>query len=309
MSDQVLGEMHIKMDNTRQEWEDEVSKLKWDFFNLKPNERITAQNANTDVLGSMDPADIFIDSGMERKKFRVSFDVSQFSPNEITVRAQDNKLYVYAKHDEVNEGKNISREFSRQIDIPSYVDPNTLKSVLGKDGILEIGAPVSPSSNGEGQSSRSQENGAKVSPYNSLPPLSISGGWSSGTPSPGMSSGSPSPGIKPGMVYTEKDGTRKLKMTIEVGSEFSPEEVVVKTVDRKLQISAKHEEKKDSRTTKKEYNKELELPDSVDPNAVLASMTLDGKLILEAPMSSYTQGSYQGKPGSSKQPELKVSFQ
>ena len=299
--------MHSKMDKTRQEWEDEVSKLKWDFFNLKPNERITTtKNTNNDVLGCVDPTGIFIDSGMERKKFRVTFDVSQYSPNEITVRTQDNKLIVYAKHEESNQGRNVSREFSRQVDIPRYVDPNTLKSILGKDGILEVEGPVYEPANSEGQTSRSQD---KVSPYNSLPPLSIYGGWSSGTPSPGMSSGSPSPGVKPASVFTEKDGTRRLKMMIEVGSEFSPEEVLVKTVNRKLQISAKHEEKKDSRMTKKEYNKELELPDDVDPNAVTASMTLDGKLILEAPMSSFTQGSYQGKPGSKKRPEARVSFQ
>ncbi len=305
-NDHVLGEMQTKMDKTRQEWEDEVSKLKWDFFNLNPNQRISDCGGKNDVLGSLDPSEIFVDTGVARKTFRVTFDVSQFNPDEISVRTQDNKLIVYAKHEEVDKGRNVSREFSRQIDVPKYVDPNTLKSILGKDGILVIEAPVIARE-------ESQENQAKVQ-HNSLPPLNITGGrggWSSGTPSPGvLSSGTPSPGgPRPGTIYTEKDGTRKLKMIVEVGSEFNPEDVAVKTVDRKLHISAKREEKKDSRVTKKEYSKELELPDEVDANAVAASMTLDGKLIIEAPISSFIQGSYQGKPGSTKQPEMTATFQ
>ena len=97
-------------------------------------------------------------------------------------------------------------------------------------------------------------------------------------------------------------------MTVEIGKEFKPEEVMVKTVDKKLQISAKHEEQVQGRTTMREFSKELELPENVDPNSVTASMSEDGKLIIEAPMSGYTQGSYQGKPGSTKQPEVTVSF-
>ena len=86
------------------------------------------------------------------KEFKVTLDVNGFSADEIKIHTNDTKLTISAKHDEVNKGKNISREFSCQIDIPSYVDPNTLKSILGKDGILQIEAAVCPTSNGEGQS-------------------------------------------------------------------------------------------------------------------------------------------------------------
>ncbi len=291
-SEHVLGEMHSKMDRTRQEWEDEVRQLKWDFFNMKPNERIATEFGKNDVLGTLDPSAIFVDSGLQNRTFRVSFDVSQFAPNEINVRTQDDKLVVYAKHDETNPGgKSVSREFSRQVDVPKYVNPSALKSVLGSDGILVIEAPVMV--DGEDQEPTEAN---KVNSYNGLPPLNITsgGGWSSGTPSPGMlSSGTPSPGVKPATLYTEKDGARRLKMIVEVGSEFSPEDVVVKTVDRKLRITAAHEERLDSRCTKKEFSKELDLPDHVDPNALSASMTLDGKLVLEAPMTNFSQGQFQ----------------
>lgn len=43
---------------------------------------------------------MFYDVKDGTKVFRVSFDVSQFSPDEISVKTQDNKLIVQAKHEE-----------------------------------------------------------------------------------------------------------------------------------------------------------------------------------------------------------------
>ena len=48
----------------------------------------------------------------------------------------------------VDGGKMVSREFSRQVDIPSNVDPFTMHSVLSKDGILQVEAPVSAAVSG-----------------------------------------------------------------------------------------------------------------------------------------------------------------
>jgi len=57
----------------------------------------------------------------------------------------------------------------------------------------------------------------------------------------------------------------------------------VKTIDRKLVVHARHEEKTLGRTSCKEFNREFDLPDAVDPNQISANMTGDGKLVLEAP--------------------------
>ena len=168
----ILGQMHRVMEKTREEWERETNALKTEFFNMKPGEKLLDVNGKNDRLGSVDINgllgvtdlnDVSMETDEVSKEFKVRLSVYGFSADEIKICTNDTKLTISAKHDEVNKGKNISREFSRQIDIPSYVDPNTLKSVLGKDGILVIEALVCPPSNGEGQSeghlSRSQENG------------------------------------------------------------------------------------------------------------------------------------------------------
>lgn len=302
----IWDDMHARMEKRRHDWEDEVERMRKDFFKLRPSEgnggETVTKGTNGGSLMAAKPQEVYLEDSSGDKKFRVSFDVSQFSPNEISVRTQDNKLIVHAKHEETGEGKNVSREFSRQIDLPKHVDPERLQSTLSKDGILQVEAPVAAPSYEKITADTAAPVQAFAQPHlEHLPPLQTSG-------LTGSSSGSPGDGFKTGPVLTEQDGTRRLKMTVEIGREFRPEEVMVKTVDKKLQISAKHEEQVQGRTTMREFSKELELPENVDPNAVTASMSEDGKLIIEAPMSGYTQGSYQGKPGSTKQPEVSVSF-
>ena len=313
----IWDDMHARMERRRREWEDEVERMRKDFFKLKPSGGNGASSIDSSIGGSEHitqssttnggslmtgkPQEVYLEDGQGDKKFRVSFDVSQFSPNEISVRTQENKLIVHAKHEETGEGKNVSREFSRQIDVPKHVDPERLQSTLSKDGILQVEAPVAAPSYDKITADTAAPVRSMMGP---LPPLQTSGLTTTGS-----SSGSPSgSSFKTGPVLTEQDGSRRLKMTVEIGKEFRPEEVQVKTVDKKLQISAKHEEQVQGRTTMREFSKELELPENVDPNTVTASMSEDGKLIIEAPMAGYTQGSYQGKPGSTKQPEVTVSF-
>ncbi len=317
----IWDDMHAKMEKRRREWEDEVDRMRHDFFKLRPSDRMSGERelsngTNGNRMLTADPTQMFVDGEKGDKKFRVSFDVSQFSPEEISVRTQDQKLLVHAKHEDTGDGKNVSREYSRQIDIPRHLDPEKLQCTLSKDGILQVEAAVpapayekicseAPKPFHSHGFTTSALPSQPVPQYSQVPlPTSVKTTHSA-APVPQTSPGS---GFKTGPVLTEQDGARKLKMTVDIGAEFKPEEVLVKTVDRKLQISAKHEEKMQGRTTMREFSKELELPENVDPNSVTASMSEDGKLIIEAPMSSYTKGEYTGTPGSKKQPEITLAF-
>lgn len=70
-------------------------------------------------------------------------------------------------------------------------------------------------------------------------------------------------------IITEPDGTRKIRLQVDVG-EFAPEDIVVKTMDRKLVVHAESEEKTTGRTLHKEFNKEYDLPESVDQANITA---------------------------------------
>ncbi|ESP04168.1 hypothetical protein LOTGIDRAFT_69964, partial [Lottia gigantea] len=76
------------------------------------------------------------------KKLSIRFDVSQFKPEEISVRTMDNKLMIQAKHTEESPGRKVYREFSKQYILPNKIDPVKLESILSQDGVLSIQAPA-----------------------------------------------------------------------------------------------------------------------------------------------------------------------
>ena len=70
---------------------------------LKPDD--TRRGSSDNLLEKMDLRSMFYDVRDGNKVFRVSFDVSQFAPDEISVKTQDQKLIVHAKHEEKGEFK------------------------------------------------------------------------------------------------------------------------------------------------------------------------------------------------------------
>lgn len=191
------------------------------------------------------------------------------------------------------EDKTVSREFSRQVDIPLNVDPKTLRSTLSGDGILQVEAVVQTPVH------RSLTRDTSASGHHRL--------YSPTPPSVSTTCSSPSNTLS-GRCVTETDGTQIFRIVVDIGSEFEPSDLAVKTVDRKLIVHARREEKAPGRTSCREFNREFDLPDAVDPLTVAAAMSSEGKLVIEAPIASFSQGTYSGRPGSLKQPTLTVSF-
>jgi len=74
------------------------------------------------------------------------------------------------------------------------------------------------------------------------------------------------------------------RIAVEIGAEFEPGDLTVKTVDRKLVVTARHEEAAPGRTSCRQFNREFDLPDAVDPHTVTASMEPGGRLVIEAPL-------------------------
>ncbi|VVD05300.1 heat shock protein beta-1 [Leptidea sinapis] len=84
------------------------------------------------------------------------------------------------------------------------------------------------------------------------------------------------------LIQDEGDG-KSLKLRFDV-SQYSPEEIVVKTVDNKLLVHAKHEEKSETKSVYREYNREFLLPKGTNPEAIKSSLSRDGVLTVEAPL-------------------------
>ncbi|KAK3797314.1 hypothetical protein RRG08_014942 [Elysia crispata] len=257
------GEVEARMQERRKLWEDEFDRMRQEFFTLKPSEKssqpLTSLNLDTG-MHSMFETD---SDGVQR--YRVRFDVSEFQPEEIQVKVQENKLLVNAKHEEKSAQTSVSREYSRQVDIPNTVDQDRMQCVLSKDGVLTVEASVLQPS---------------ISPDTAYPAKS----------SPQMKSLDLGTPVK-NPIVTEADGSRKLRLQVDIG-EFRPEDVVVKTMDRKLIVHAEHEEKTSGRTLHKEFNKEYDLPESVDPATIQAFIADDRNLTIEAPLKPVQRKTY-----------------
>nr|CAH0109524.1 unnamed protein product [Daphnia galeata] len=88
----------------------------------------------------------------------------------------------------------------------------------------------------------------------------------------------------------QEDGEeKKLKLRFDV-AQYTPEEIVVKTVDNKLLVHAKHEEKSETKSVYREYNREFLLPKGTNPELIRSSLSKDGVLTIEAPLPAIAAG-------------------
>ncbi|KAI7800843.1 crystallin, alpha B, a [Triplophysa rosa] len=86
----------------------------------------------------------WFDSGMsevrmDRDHLVVNLDVKHFSPEELTVKVNDDYVEIRGKHDERQDDRGIvAREFYRKYKIPAGVDPGAFTSSLSSDGVLTV---------------------------------------------------------------------------------------------------------------------------------------------------------------------------
>lgn len=76
------------------------------------------------------------------RKFYLEYDMSQFKPEEITVKTSGRELIVFAKHEEKEENYSSRREYARKYLLPEEVKEEMLTSKLSEAGILTIEAPL-----------------------------------------------------------------------------------------------------------------------------------------------------------------------
>jgi len=90
-------------------------------------------------------------------------------------------------------------------------------------------------------------------------------------------------GLKSPLIAEESGAEKELKLRFDV-SQYSPEEIMVKTVDNKLLVHAKHEESGGGKSIYREYNREFLLPTGTNPELIRSSLSKDGILTVEAPL-------------------------
>jgi len=99
-------------------------------------------------------------------------------------------------------------------------------------------------------------------------------------------------GLSSPLISGDEGSEKTLKLRFDV-SQYAPEEIVLKTIDNKLLVHAKHEEKSETKSVYREYNREFLLPNGVNPELIRSSLSKDGVLTVEAPLPAALQGGGQ----------------
>jgi len=84
------------------------------------------------------------------RKLSLRFDLHQFKPEEIQLKTKDGQLELHAKHDETAENSTVHREYHRLYTLPEGVKLEELKSVLSREGVLTVEAPLPAAESVEG---------------------------------------------------------------------------------------------------------------------------------------------------------------
>eukprot|EP00918_Siedleckia_nematoides_P062930 GHVU01137076.1.p1 GENE.GHVU01137076.1~~GHVU01137076.1.p1 ORF type:complete len:538 (+),score=67.27 GHVU01137076.1:80-1693(+) len=164
--------MEDELEKRRTDWEKEVETMQQDFFKTKLNpvngtesksttkETISSPHGHggggytvpvkkasssvgAEIFDIMNSKSLYSELPDGTRVYRVRFDVKDFEPDEIHVKAEGKKLTVKAKHQEGSEsGNKTTKQFNRSVDLPDGVDPDELMSYLSGEGILTVEAPV-----------------------------------------------------------------------------------------------------------------------------------------------------------------------
>jgi HSP20 family molecular chaperone IbpA len=340
----VWEDMERDMDMRRKEWESDIDRMRGDFFNLRPCEDgLDSLNEKFRFKDGIEDAKSVIEKDQNgRPVFRARFNVKDYQPEEVNVKMDGDRIIVHAEHQEKDGTKSVSREFSREVNIPREVDPLLLQCTISSDGILSVEAPLPtpqypqvmdntartthriipqtsphvastpprntpPPGVSQPPSTHTSSFTTFMSPKGSAPPYSSVQSTMSNS-SPKQYSHQTSSSSVSSSKYDTRNSTdsppaqieseKKFRVEVDI-EDFNPEELSVKTIDKKLVISASRMERIGSRTSTKELNREFHLPDTVDPMAVKAFFSDTGKMIIEAPyMRPIAVGHFSGHEGS-----------
>lgn len=217
------------------------------------------------------------------RRYQLKFDVSIYEQQSIAVTTDGSEIEVKAIQIEEDErGIAMEREVGRRIQKPKEIDQRKLKAYLTTDGILLVEAAAPRHSSG-GRTTLSHS--ASRSSHGSHTSKSSS----QGSPSAGAGAASSSAPDTPSKekigvpVFRDENGTRRMHLTVELGSAFEPDDVTVQVIkENRIHVHAKRREKTTERFSKNKFNKEYELGEKIETLTLRGGLTKEGKLLIGA---------------------------
>jgi len=198
----------------------------------------------------------------DQNKFEVEFDVSDYTPEELSIKTEGDILIVLAKHETKAEGGQsfVSKQFEQRFSLPSGVKPEKITSKLSKEGILTVTAP---------------RESIALSAYKKKGALeNNSGQVFAQSEETKRSDGLPHPKVS----YDDD----KFQISLDA-KEYKPEDLDVRVEGNTIIMTAKQELQEAGGTRTRVFEQKFSLPSGVKPELVRSSLSRDGVLVITAP--------------------------
>jgi HSP20 family molecular chaperone IbpA len=76
------------------------------------------------------------------QQLKITFDLSGYKPDDVSVKVNDNVLKVQAVHVDNTAGNHINREYMREYVLPDWVDVDNLRAKMSEDSTLTVEVPI-----------------------------------------------------------------------------------------------------------------------------------------------------------------------
>lgn len=156
--DREFDSMRERFDSEMKRVEDEMNRLRREFETYTPPRVVPPPPLSSELsnvqapssLGAIRRYDPYLENiksplireESDGKTLRLRFDVSQYQPEEVTVKTVDNKLLVHAKHEEKTPNRSVYREYNQEFMLPRGTNPEAISSTLSVDGVLTVESPL-----------------------------------------------------------------------------------------------------------------------------------------------------------------------
>ncbi|KAH9285961.1 Major egg antigen [Echinococcus granulosus] len=267
-SERWFEDMRRRFDERRRQWDAEMREMRSSFFNtpafpLSRPEILTSASSHHHSPPSTAedcPVVTSYERGVDGNlHFLAQFDVQPFHQDDVHVTVRDSQIVVTAVREQRIGTSSTSKQVTRTVDLPRGAQESLITASISADNVLLVDVPVG---------STTQSLSFNTTPGSSgtsglTTPSTLSG---TGRSSHLSSRASPAPS------FLSTQTRPRFHVEIPVGSDYKPEEIQIRTLNNRAYVSARHEERRSNRSTFREFSKEYDIPDHIDPKSIRARL-------------------------------------
>ncbi|CAF1090075.1 unnamed protein product [Adineta ricciae] len=137
MSSQVLPIHRADKNSTNGNGNNNKNEIWFDAFNFAPGQDHNIRwlnRPNQQLVQERYPYDI--------EKFRITFDVENFQPEQIKIYIQNYKLTITGVYEERSEGRHMQKQFEKSYDIPNNADVEVMACYITPAHMLVVEIPL-----------------------------------------------------------------------------------------------------------------------------------------------------------------------